>query len=34
VPQRPFQVVARLYWPHQDLLDKRYQPPPIRVVGA
>jgi hypothetical protein len=33
VPQRPFQVVARLYWPHQELLDKRYQPPPIRVVG-
>ena len=32
VPQRPFQVVARLYWPHQDLLDKRYQPPPIRIV--
>jgi len=31
VPQRAFQVVARLYWPHRDLLEKRYRPPPIRV---
>jgi hypothetical protein len=32
VPQRPFQVVARLYWPAQELLDGRYQPPGIRMV--
>jgi len=33
VPLRPFQVVARLYWPKQELLDKTYLPPGIRVVG-
>ncbi|HSW03559.1 DUF1254 domain-containing protein [Aquabacterium sp.] len=29
VPARPFQVVARLYWPCAELLDGRYRPPPI-----
>ena len=32
VPRQPFQVVARLYWPKQDLLDKTYLPPGIRVI--
>lgn len=27
VPERPFQVVARLYWPERELLDRTYQPP-------
>lgn len=27
VPAAPFQVVARLYWPEDELLDGRYQPP-------
>ena len=29
VPQAPFQVVGRLYWPEPELLDKRYRPPPL-----
>lgn len=32
VPDRPFQVVARLYWPAAELLDGRYQPPALRKV--
>ena len=32
VPRRPFQVVARLYWPQRELLDGRYRPPPIERV--
>lgn len=27
VPERPFQVVARLYWPNPELLDRSYKPP-------
>lgn len=27
VPDRPFQVVARLYWPDPALLERRYRPP-------
>lgn len=34
VPRQPFQVVARLYWPKQELLDKNYLPPGIRVIGV
>jgi len=33
VPDGPFQVVGRLYWPEQELLDKRYLPPPL-VLGS
>jgi hypothetical protein len=33
VPARPFQVVARLYWPHDELLDGRYRPPAIERIG-
>jgi hypothetical protein len=33
VPRRPFQLVARLYWPRDELLDGRYRPPPVRVLG-
>ena len=29
VPRARFQVVGRLYWPEQELLDRRYRPPPI-----
>jgi hypothetical protein len=29
VPNGPFQVVGRLYWPDQELLDKRYLPPAL-----
>jgi hypothetical protein len=29
VPQKRFQVVARLYWPHDDVLGHAYAPPPI-----
>ena len=32
VPARPFQVVARLYWPEQALLDGSYRPPAIERV--
>jgi hypothetical protein len=32
VPRQPFQAVARLYWPRQELLDGTYRPPGIRVV--
>ena len=32
VPEQPFQVVARLYWPKQELLDGTYRPPGISVV--
>lgn len=32
VPEQPFQVVARLYWPKQELLDGTYNPPGISVV--
>lgn len=32
VPQRRFQVVARLYWPDESVLDRSYEPPAfIRV---
>lgn len=34
VPRRPFQLVARLYWPRAELLDGRYRPPPVRASGA
>jgi len=30
VPQQPFQLVARLYWPRAELLDRRWQPPAVR----
>ncbi len=30
VPAKPFQVVARLYWPDAQLLDGRYQPPGLQ----
>jgi hypothetical protein len=30
VPARPFQLVARLYWPREELLDGRWRPPPVR----
>ncbi len=33
-PRMPFQVVARLFWPEQPLLDGRWTPPPIRKAGA
>ena len=29
VPRKPFQVVARLYWPNEDVLSLAYEPPPI-----
>jgi len=32
VPRQPFQVVARLYWPKQELLARTYLPPGIIVV--
>ncbi len=32
VPAAPFQVVARLYWPEPELLDKSYSPPPLVAV--
>ena len=31
VPRAPFQVVARLYWPDRDLLEKRYIPPGLQA---
>ncbi|MGB8364180.1 MAG: DUF1254 domain-containing protein [Rhizomicrobium sp.] len=30
IPKAPFQVVARLYWPEQELLDRRYLPPGLK----
>ena len=33
VPEGPFQVVGRLYWPDPELLDKRYRPPPLAKAG-
>lgn len=33
VPQRPFQLVARLYWPRPELLQGIWQPPPVRLAG-
>jgi hypothetical protein len=33
VPARPFQVVARLYWPEAELLDGRYRPPAIERIA-
>jgi hypothetical protein len=30
VPLRPFQVVARLYWPAEEVLTLAYKPPPIQ----
>jgi hypothetical protein len=32
VPRQPFQLVARLYWPRAELLQRRWQPPPVRVA--
>ena len=32
VPEAPFQVVARLYWPSRELLDKSYRPPGFEAV--
>lgn len=29
VPRQPFQIVARLYWPHPELLNGTYLPPGI-----
>lgn len=29
VPKQPFQIVARLYWPHEELLTGAYLPPGI-----
>jgi hypothetical protein len=29
VPRKGFQVVARLYWPNEDVLSLAYKPPPI-----
>ena len=34
VPRRPFQLVARLYWPRDELLDGRYRPPAVWSAGA
>ena len=30
VPRRPFQLVARLYWPRERLLDGRWRPPGVQ----
>ena len=29
VPRQPFQLVARLYWPRAELLDRRWRPPAV-----
>jgi hypothetical protein len=29
VPKQPFQIVARLYWPREELLNGTYLPPAI-----
>jgi len=34
VPQAPFQVVGRLYWPEAELLDRRYRPPALQPVQS
>lgn len=34
VPDKPFQLVARLYWPEARLLDGRYQPPGLHKAQA
>jgi len=34
VPRRPFQLVARLYWPRSELLDGRYRPPAVCAVDV
>lgn len=32
VPKQPFQIVARLYWPREELLDGSYLPPGIEIL--
>ena len=32
VPRQPFQLVARLYWPHTDLLERRWKPPAVHLI--
>lgn len=34
VPERSFQVVGRLYWPDQELLDRTYKPPGFVATEA
>jgi hypothetical protein len=34
IPRRPFQLVARLYWPRAELLDGRYRPPAVHAIGT
>ena len=32
-PKAPFNVILRVYWPKQDLIDGRWNPPGIRKLG-
>ncbi len=33
-PKGPFSVMLRVYWPKQDLIDGRWNPPAIKLAGA
>ena len=33
-PKGPFSVMLRVYWPKQELIDARWNPPAIRLAGA
>jgi hypothetical protein len=32
-PKGPFSVMLRVYWPKQELIDARWNPPPIRLAA-
>ena len=33
-PDGPFQLLLRMYWPKQPILDGQWSPPPIKKAGA
>jgi hypothetical protein len=33
-PKGPFSVMLRVYWPKQELIDARWNPPPIRLAAS
>jgi hypothetical protein len=33
-PKGPFSVILRVYWPKQELIDGRWNPPAIRLAAS
>jgi hypothetical protein len=33
-PKGPFSVMLRVYWPKQELIDARWNPPAIRLAAS